>query len=138
MSTDIDIELAMLIDMLRNREPRAEAGDYRQKLRLHAATLLSFLAGGVIGFLVYHFLGTVLLWATAALLLAIGLTGMFRARVQAKVQASILCAVLGSLGMTNVTFILAEQQKMGPEAQAAGLAVATKQIAGAIDTVQVI
>ncbi len=43
-----------------------------------------------------------------------------------------LRTVIGLLGMTDVTVIAAEQQKMGPEAQAAGFSRAAQQIAEAV------
>jgi uncharacterized membrane protein YoaK (UPF0700 family) len=80
MATDIGIELSMLFDIARGREPGTDTAPYRSKLRLHALTVLSFLAGGVAGVLVYQAIGTQLLFVAAALLLAMALPGILRAR----------------------------------------------------------
>lgn len=56
-STDIGIELAMLFDVLRRKESPKDAPLYLERLRLHAFTLLSFLAGGVTGIWLFHSLG---------------------------------------------------------------------------------
>lgn len=53
-STDIGIELAMLFDVLRRKESPKDAPLYLERLRLHAFTLLSFLAGGVAGIWLFH------------------------------------------------------------------------------------
>jgi FMN-dependent NADH-azoreductase len=52
-------------------------------------------------------------------------------------QDSYLRSVLGFLGLTDITVIVAEQQKMGPDAQAAGLVQAQSQIAELIGNAQV-
>jgi uncharacterized membrane protein YoaK (UPF0700 family) len=80
MSTDIGIELGMLIDIARGREPRGEAGPYRDKLRLHGMTVLSFFAGGIVGVLAYRTIGGAMLIVTAALLFAVALNGLLGAR----------------------------------------------------------
>eukprot|EP01035_Chromulina_nebulosa_P051505 gene51505-70122_t len=59
----------MLIDVARGREPPETAAPYWAKLRLHLMSILSFLAGGVIGVLVYKAIGGLLLIATSLLLL---------------------------------------------------------------------
>jgi FMN-dependent NADH-azoreductase len=51
-------------------------------------------------------------------------------------QDPYLRATLGFLGMTDVTVITAEQQKMGPQAQAAGFAQADKLIDAALRVAQ--
>jgi len=80
MSTDIGIELGMLFDILRGREPGAHAAAYKTKLRLHVQTVLSFLAGGVAGVLIYRSVGGWLLLGIAAWLLAIALAGLVQVR----------------------------------------------------------
>ncbi|MDQ0393311.1 YoaK family protein [Labrys monachus] len=80
MSTDIGIELGMLIDIASGRESGANAGHYRDKLRLHGMTVLSFFAGGIVGVLVYRALEGAMLIATAALLFAIAMNGLVGAR----------------------------------------------------------
>jgi uncharacterized membrane protein YoaK (UPF0700 family) len=82
MSTDIGIELSMLFDIARGRELDAEAGPYRSKLRLHVQTVSSFLAGGIVGVLVYQAIGTQLLFATALLLLVLAVNAIVRSRMK--------------------------------------------------------
>jgi uncharacterized membrane protein YoaK (UPF0700 family) len=82
MLTDIGIELAYLLDLARSRrgvgrdgrqdaEQAAEATLNRAKLRLHGQTVVSFLAGGIVGVLAYKAFGAMLLFGAAALLLAL-------------------------------------------------------------------
>lgn len=80
MSTDIGIELSMLFDIARGREASDESARYRTKLRLHSQTVLSFLAGGVAGVVVYQAIGTQLLFVVAALLFAMAFAAIVRAR----------------------------------------------------------
>jgi len=80
MATDIGIELGMLIDIARGREPEEGAAPYWAKLRLHGMSIISFLVGGVIGVLVYQAIGGLLLMFTSLLLLVIAITGIRRAR----------------------------------------------------------
>ncbi|APO78581.1 hypothetical protein AM571_PC00844 (plasmid) [Rhizobium etli 8C-3] len=86
MATDVGIELGMMFDILRGRERPSEAQHDRAKLLLHVQTILAFLFGGILGVLVYRSAGGLLLIATAALLLAIAMAGIFRVRQQ-RVQA---------------------------------------------------
>jgi uncharacterized membrane protein YoaK (UPF0700 family) len=55
-STDIGIELAMLFDVVRRKEPPKDAPLYLERLRLHFFTLVSFLVGGVAGIWLFHLL----------------------------------------------------------------------------------
>ncbi|MDF7648082.1 YoaK family protein [Erwiniaceae bacterium L1_54_3] len=55
-STDIGIELAMLFDVVRRKEPPKDAPLYLERLRLHSFTLVSFLLGGVAGIWLFHLL----------------------------------------------------------------------------------
>lgn len=80
MSTDIGIELGMLLDIARGREGDADAAPYKSKLRLHGQTVLAFLGGGVIGALIYKSLGAWLLLGMAGLLLVIALKGILGVR----------------------------------------------------------
>jgi uncharacterized membrane protein YoaK (UPF0700 family) len=82
MSTDIGIEFGMLLDIIRGREPDAEFTPYSARLRLHVQTVLSFLAGGVAGIVVYQAIGTRLLFAATLLLFAMAITAIVRARTQ--------------------------------------------------------
>jgi uncharacterized membrane protein YoaK (UPF0700 family) len=81
MATDIGIELGMLIDILLGREPDESAAPYWIKLRLHGMSVLSFLAGGVIGVLVYQAVGGLLLLGAAVLLFMIAISGIRGARI---------------------------------------------------------
>jgi uncharacterized membrane protein YoaK (UPF0700 family) len=54
----------------------------QRRLRLHVQTVLSFLAGGVAGIVVYQAIGTRLLFAAALLLFAMAITAIVRARTQ--------------------------------------------------------
>jgi uncharacterized membrane protein YoaK (UPF0700 family) len=78
MATDIGIELSILFDIARGRELDTDAAPYRSKLRLHAQTVLSFLAGGTVGVLIYQAASGLLLFAAAGLLLAMALAGLMR------------------------------------------------------------
>jgi len=80
MSTDIGIELGMLFDALRGKENRGDADPYRAKLQLHVLTVLSFVAGGIAGVLIYRQIGTLLLFVAAALLLVLAVRALLRAR----------------------------------------------------------
>ncbi|MGY6258072.1 YoaK family protein [Paraburkholderia caledonica] len=82
MSTDIGIEFAMLLDIIRGRGPDAELALYSARLRLHVQTVLSFLAGGVAGIVVYQAIGTRLLFAAALLLFAMAITAIVSARTR--------------------------------------------------------
>ena len=81
MATDIGIELSMLFDIARGRETHMDAAPYWSKLRLHVQTVLSFLAGGVVGVLIYQAIGGVLLFGAAGLLLVMVLAGLLRVRM---------------------------------------------------------
>jgi len=48
-ATDIGIEVAMLMDVLRRKEPTKDAPVYLERLGLHFSTLVAFLVGGVAG-----------------------------------------------------------------------------------------
>jgi uncharacterized membrane protein YoaK (UPF0700 family) len=80
MSTDIGIELGVLMDVARGAEPPLKAPKYRNRLQLHSQTLLAFLLGGVAGVVVYQWLEVRILFVIAALLLAMALRAFWRAR----------------------------------------------------------
>ena len=81
MSTDIGIELSMLWDIARGREPTEAAAPYRMKLRLHAQTVVSFLMCGVAGVLLYNSIGNQLLFVGAAVLFALAANAIARAHI---------------------------------------------------------
>ena len=72
MVTDIGIGLANLLE-------RSAQVD-RPKLRLHLVTVAAFLGGGILGVLLYRWLGTTLLLVVAALLAALAIPGISTAR----------------------------------------------------------
>ena len=76
MVTDIGIELGNLADLAWHRAGRGQSEYNRSKLRLHGFTVLSFLAGGVLGILAYRQAGPYFLFGTAALLLLLALPGI--------------------------------------------------------------
>ena len=80
MSTDIGIELSMLFDIARGKEEPSEAMQYKSRLRLHTQTVLSFLAGGVVGVLLYQVIGDRLLFVTGAVLMSISALAIVRAK----------------------------------------------------------
>jgi uncharacterized membrane protein YoaK (UPF0700 family) len=84
MVTDIGIELGNLIDLMWSGGRPGErdaAHDYNaEKLRLHGFTVLSFLAGGVLGVLTYRSVSTVFLFGAAACLFILALSGLIRPR----------------------------------------------------------
>ncbi|MHB1303800.1 MAG: YoaK family protein [Acidiphilium sp.] len=83
MVTDIGIEFGMLIDIALGRESTADRASYRARLRLHGQTVLAFLAGGILGVLIYLVIGTFLLVAAAAVLFVIATTSLIRLRIAA-------------------------------------------------------
>ena len=80
MSTDIGIELGMLFDRVRGREAPGVTGSHREKLGLHVRTVLSFLAGGVLGVMLYHYIGLSLLFVAASGLLVLAASAIIRSR----------------------------------------------------------
>ena len=76
MVTDIGIELGNLADLMRHRGRESDITVNRDKLRLHAQTVASFLAGGIAGLLAYKVMGAALLLGIAALLLLIAGRGI--------------------------------------------------------------
>lgn len=81
MSTDIGIELGVLLDVARGAEPPLKAPKYRNRLHLHSQTLIAFLLGGVAGVVVYQWLEVRILLVLAVLLLALALRAFWRARL---------------------------------------------------------
>jgi uncharacterized membrane protein YoaK (UPF0700 family) len=88
MATDIGIEFATLADIARGAEAPDQRTANTSKLRLHGGTLLSFLAGGVLGVLAYRLVGDLLLFGTATVLLALAAAGLRRIRQKRRVSAA--------------------------------------------------
>ena len=80
MATDIGIELAMLADHLLHRTPSSDSVILRSRLRLHLATIVSFLAGGIIGVAIYRAMAGYLMWITALVLMCMAGAAWFRPR----------------------------------------------------------
>jgi uncharacterized membrane protein YoaK (UPF0700 family) len=80
MATDIGIELATALDILRGRLSPEDAAQNWTSLRLHLCTVLSFLTGGVVGVLVYRAAGGWLLIGAAIILLLPAIIGVRRSR----------------------------------------------------------
>ncbi len=77
-STDIGIELAMMVDVVCGHEAGSVAAEYMQRLKLHLATLIAFLAGGVVGVWLYLIIGDMLLFLGALVLFMIAAPTWFR------------------------------------------------------------
>ena len=78
-ATDIGIELAMLLDVLRRKESPKDAPLYLERLKLHFFTVMAFLLGGVMGILLLNALSYKLLILIGVLLTALALTALQRA-----------------------------------------------------------
>jgi uncharacterized membrane protein YoaK (UPF0700 family) len=86
MITDIGIELGNLAELAfrRGAGGAQEVALNREKLGLHAVTVLSFLAGGTIGVLTYRAWGSVLIFGAAVALAAMALAGLTASRAIAQ------------------------------------------------------
>jgi uncharacterized membrane protein YoaK (UPF0700 family) len=80
MATDLGIELATALDLMRGRETGSEMAQNRAKLRLHLYTIGSFLLGGVAGVLAYRAIDGWLLIVSAAILLGPAVAGIRRSQ----------------------------------------------------------
>jgi uncharacterized membrane protein YoaK (UPF0700 family) len=80
LATDIGIELAAAIDMLRGRETDDDAAPNLGKLRLHVCTVLSFLLGGVAGVVLYRAVGGYMIMLSGAILGAIAMSAIAQSR----------------------------------------------------------
>ena len=76
MVTDIGIELSLLFDIACGRERQVDAAATRSTFRLHAQTVLCFLAGGVAGVVIYDAIGDLILFVAGVLLVGIALEGL--------------------------------------------------------------
>jgi uncharacterized membrane protein YoaK (UPF0700 family) len=88
MVTDIGIELGNLLDLAWGRRAGGAAqSDYNAgKLKLHSITVLSFMAGGMVGVLSYRRFGASFLFGMAALLLLLALFSLGKQRAASKLQ----------------------------------------------------
>ena len=78
-ATDIGIELAMLLDVLRRKESPKDAPLYLERLKLHFFTVMAFLLGGVLGILLLNTLSYKLIIIIGVLLTALALSALQRA-----------------------------------------------------------
>ncbi|MGD8106524.1 YoaK family protein [Pantoea sp. FN0302] len=79
-ATDIGIELAMLLDILRRRESTEYTPVYLQRLMLHGSTITAFLVGGVGGVWLYRMMGNGFLLVIGLFLTLLALGYLFKAR----------------------------------------------------------
>jgi uncharacterized membrane protein YoaK (UPF0700 family) len=79
MATDIGIEIGMLLDPFRKAADESERTAYLSRLRLHVATILSFLVGGVVGVLIYRVTGGFLFCFVGLILTIVALVTLRRA-----------------------------------------------------------
>ena len=84
LATDIGIEIGVAIDIARGRDTQTDAAHNMAKLRLHGATILSFLAGGVAGVLVYREIGAGLLFICSGALSLIATRAIFHVRKRSR------------------------------------------------------
>ena len=81
-ATDVGIEVAMLLDIVRRKESPEYTPVYLQRLLLHGATLAAFLLGGVGGIWLYRLTGEAFLLVVGALLALLALAYLCKARRQ--------------------------------------------------------
>ncbi|QKJ86699.1 DUF1275 domain-containing protein [Paramixta manurensis] len=79
-STDIGIELAMLFDIVRRKESPKDAPIYLQRLMLHCSTVLSFLAGGIVGIWLYRAMGYAFLLVMGGILLLLAINSLLKVK----------------------------------------------------------
>lgn len=80
MATDIGIELGLLLGRGHGADSAQERSQVRSRLRLHSETILSFLAGGIAGVLIYQRLLGGLFIIAAGVLIGLAAVSMYRAR----------------------------------------------------------
>ncbi len=79
-ATDIGIEVAMLIDVLRRKESPKDAPLYLERLGLHSSTLLAFFIGGIAGIWLSKLFSYVFLIVIGVGLLYLSLATIFKKR----------------------------------------------------------
>ncbi|WBO20681.1 YoaK family protein [Sphingomonas abietis] len=80
MATDVGIELAKLVHQRRQRDKAGENEELVTKLRLHLQTIGFFLAGGIVGVLLYRLIGIGTLLIASLPLLLISVPPVWGAR----------------------------------------------------------
>jgi uncharacterized membrane protein YoaK (UPF0700 family) len=88
MITDMGVEIANILDMTLRRELPEEGDENRKRLELHFYTVVSFLAGGIVGVVAYEIVGGYLLLLCAIILFWVAFAGGFRNEHQ-QLQSSI-------------------------------------------------
>lgn len=79
-ATDIGIELAMLVDIVRRRESTEYSPIYLERLMLHGFTITAFLSGGVGGIWLYKMTGAGFLLVIGGFLALLALNALGNAR----------------------------------------------------------
>lgn len=79
-ATDIGIELAMLVDIVRRKESTEYSPIYLQRLMLHGSTITAFLVGGVGGIWLYKMIGAGFLLLIGGFLALLALNALSKAR----------------------------------------------------------
>ena len=87
MATDIGIELGNLVDVARGKESSDDVSNTASKLRIHIQTISAFFLGGVLGVILYTFVGGGLFLAAAVVLFFVALSGVSVARAKTREQA---------------------------------------------------
>ncbi|WP_345828424.1 YoaK family protein [Erwinia sp. HDF1-3R] len=87
-ATDIGIEMAMLIDILRRQESPSEATAYLDRLKLHALTIAGFLVGGIVGIWAWSLLGYAFLIVAGCVLMVMSLLSLHHAKARYSAAAS--------------------------------------------------
>lgn len=77
IATDIGIGLALLLDDARHSKLADDMRAAKARLGLHLVTILSFLAGGIIGIVIYRAAGPAVMWVASAILAMVA-AGAFR------------------------------------------------------------
>lgn len=83
-ATDIGIELALLIDVLRRKESTKMSPVYLERLQLHGYTVVAFLCGGVAGIWLFHWMNFGFLILVGAGLMLLAMKTMLRKRPSVK------------------------------------------------------
>ncbi|CAN7655924.1 YoaK family protein [Rhizobium sp. LjRoot30] len=78
MATDLGMEVAIALDRLRNDACGHDDLRNRHKIILHGSTMFAFLAGGILGVVVYRQVGAMLFLVVTLLLLMISAEGLRR------------------------------------------------------------
>ncbi len=78
MATDLGMEIAVALDGLRRGRHDQDNGKNSRKILLHGSTMIAFLAGGILGVVVYRHIGALLFAVVSIILVAIATNGLRR------------------------------------------------------------